>query len=106
MPEPGEVLTPTTTIGLSFLKEHVVICGRGIMVLGLDAPAEELAAAFRIAAPAPWVKGFAVGRTIFAAPARAWLADRIDDAGAVAAMAASFAALVDCWNDARTGERA
>ena len=39
---------------------------RGVVVLGLDAPAEELAASFALAARQPLVKGFAVGRTIFA----------------------------------------
>ncbi len=37
---------------------------RGIVVLGLDAPEEELAASFAEAARFPLVKGFAVGRTI------------------------------------------
>ena len=52
---------------------------RGIVMLGLDAPEADLVRAFRLAAGCPWVKGFAVGRTIFAEPARAWLAGRIDD---------------------------
>jgi 5-dehydro-2-deoxygluconokinase len=38
---------------------------RGILVLGLDAPEEELAASFETAAGFDLVKGFAVGRTIF-----------------------------------------
>ncbi|HCH72344.1 MAG TPA: 5-dehydro-2-deoxygluconokinase, partial [Ochrobactrum sp.] len=38
---------------------------RGIVVLGLDAPAEELEASLAIAADFDLVKGFAVGRTIF-----------------------------------------
>ena len=43
---------------------------RGIVVLGLEAPTDELAASFAVAARHDLVKGFAVGRTIFADAAR------------------------------------
>jgi 5-dehydro-2-deoxygluconokinase len=75
---------------------------RGIVMLGLDAPADELAAAFRAAAATPMVKGFAVGRTIFAEAAARWLGGRIDDEAAVADMAARFAMLVEAWQAATT----
>ena len=39
---------------------------RGVVLLGLSAPEEELIASFKAAASTPIVKGFAVGRTIFA----------------------------------------
>jgi 5-dehydro-2-deoxygluconokinase len=70
---------------------------RGVVLLGLDAPREELEAAFAAAAGAPIVKGFAVGRTIFADAARAWLAGKISDDEAVDDMAARFAALTEAW---------
>ena len=73
---------------------------RGVVLLGLDAPEARLAQAFRLAAACPRVKGFAVGRTIFADPARAWFAGRMDDGAAVEAMAANFARLVAVWEDA------
>ena len=73
---------------------------RGIVMLGLDAPAAELMAAFRIAKAVKRVKGFAVGRTIFADPARAWMAGKIDDATATAQMADRFAQLVAAWEGA------
>ena len=73
---------------------------RGIVMLGLDAPAAELMAAFRIAKAEKRVKGFAVGRTIFADPARAWMAGTIDDATATAQMADRFAQLVAAWEGA------
>jgi 5-dehydro-2-deoxygluconokinase len=73
---------------------------RGIMMLGLEAPEAELFAAFELAAACPLVKGFAVGRTIFAAPAAEWLAGRIDDAEVVAQMAAGFERLVNAWQSA------
>ena len=63
---------------------------RGIVVLGLEAPTEELAASFAVAARHDLVKGFAVGRTIFADAARAWLGGAITDAEAVDDMAAKI----------------
>lgn len=74
---------------------------RGIVVLGLDAPEAELAASFAVAARFPLVRGFAVGRTIFGAVAREWLAGRMDDAAAVAEMAARYRRLCDIWDTAR-----
>jgi len=70
---------------------------RGVVLLGLDAPQAALEAGFRAARTARTVKGFAVGRTIFADAARAWLDGGMSDAEAVAEMAARFAALVDIW---------
>lgn len=74
---------------------------RGIVVLGLDAPEDELAASFAVAARFPLVRGFAVGRTIFGAVARDWFAGRIGDADAVAEMAARYRRLCTIWDAAR-----
>ena len=74
---------------------------RGIVVLGLDAPEDELAASFAVAARFPLVRGFAVGRTIFGAVARDWFAGRIGDAEAVAEMAARYRRLCTIWDAAR-----
>ena len=71
---------------------------RGILLLGLDAPEEQLVEGFRRAAACPAVKGFAVGRTIFAEPAREWLGGRIDDAEVVDRMATRFGSLVEAWD--------
>ncbi|MBL8573918.1 MAG: 5-dehydro-2-deoxygluconokinase [Hyphomicrobiaceae bacterium] len=74
---------------------------RGIVMLGQDAPEADLAEAFAAAAGEPLVKGFAVGRTMFSASAEAWFAGRIDDAAAVADMAARYARLCEVWTNAR-----
>jgi 5-dehydro-2-deoxygluconokinase len=74
---------------------------RGVVLLGLSQPTETLIAAFEATATVPVVKGFAVGRTIFAEAARAWLAGEIDDAAAVRMLAANFSALVEGWRSAR-----
>jgi len=78
---------------------------RGIVVLGLEAPEAELAASFERAARFPLVKGFAVGRTIFADAARKWLAGEIGDAEASADMAARYRRLCRIWDDARAEAR-
>ncbi len=74
---------------------------RGVLLLGLDAPAEELEAGFAATAATPIVKGFAVGRTIFMAAAEAWLAGRMDDEAAIADMARRFGALTELWLSTR-----
>ncbi|WP_299785033.1 5-dehydro-2-deoxygluconokinase [uncultured Marivita sp.] len=76
---------------------------RGIVVLGLDAPEEDLAASFALAAKQPLVKGFAVGRTIFGDAARKWLAGQMSDAEAVTQMADRYARLCNIWDEARAG---
>jgi 5-dehydro-2-deoxygluconokinase len=76
---------------------------RGVLVLGLSQPLETLVAAFEASAQAPVVKGFAVGRTIFHEPARAWLSGEIDDATAVARLAETLVFLSDAWRRARAG---
>ncbi|GES44693.1 5-dehydro-2-deoxygluconokinase [Rhizobium dioscoreae] len=70
---------------------------RGIVLLGLEAPAEELIRSFEATLAAPSVKGFAVGRTIFSDAARAWLSGGMNDEEAIADMAGRFRQLTDAW---------
>ncbi|MES2144494.1 MAG: 5-dehydro-2-deoxygluconokinase, partial [Pseudomonadota bacterium] len=79
---------------------------QGIVILGLGQTEDELAASFRLAAPFPLVKGFAVGRTIHADVGRDWMAGRISDADATATMAENFRRLCGIWDDARKGKGA
>ncbi|MFC7066449.1 bifunctional 5-dehydro-2-deoxygluconokinase/5-dehydro-2-deoxyphosphogluconate aldolase [Brucella rhizosphaerae] len=74
---------------------------RGIVVLGLDAPAEELEASLKIAADFDLVKGFAIGRTILGDVARQWLAGKMSDADAVAEMAKRYRDFCDLWDRLR-----
>ncbi len=62
------------------------------------------ALSFAAAARHGLVKGFAVGRTIFAGAARAWLRGELDDAAAVATMAERFQRLCALWDEARAGK--
>jgi len=76
---------------------------RGIVVLGLGADESALAESFAVAARHPLVKGFAVGRTIFADAARRFMLGDVTPDEAVADMAGRYRALCDAWDEARTG---
>ena len=76
---------------------------RGILVLGQDARADDLRTSFGVATRHEVVKGFAVGRTIFADVARAWMAGSMTDEMAVARMSENFAGLGEAWDAARAG---
>jgi 5-dehydro-2-deoxygluconokinase len=74
---------------------------RGVLLLGLAADVPSLARGFRAARASATCRGFAVGRTIFQAPARAWLAREIDDATFKARARATYEALIDAWDRAK-----
>lgn len=86
------------------IEENDVYC-RGIVLLGLEAPEEQLREAFASAISSPWVKGFAVGRTIFAEAANAWLQGEIDDEAAIADMENKFQRLTDSWIEVEKATR-
>jgi 5-dehydro-2-deoxygluconokinase len=79
---------------------------RGVVMLGLDAPEAELREAFAAASGVGIVKGFAIGRTIFADAAERWLAGRLSDEGAVAEMSMRFRRLCEAWDRAAAPRRA
>lgn len=74
---------------------------RGVVLLGLEAPQDELELAFAATADVPVVKGFAVGRTLFIDAAEKWFAGTISDEEAIADMAARFDGLTRAWLAAR-----
>jgi 5-dehydro-2-deoxygluconokinase len=76
------------------------------VLLGLNASIAALSEGFRDARASRTCRGFAVGRTIFQEPSRAWLAGTIDDVTLVARVRDGFAALIDAWRGARAAERA
>ena len=73
---------------------------RGAVILGLNQPLADLARGFA-AATHPIVKGFMVGRSLWAEPARDWLRGTADDESFVATVAANFETLVDAWRASR-----
>jgi 5-dehydro-2-deoxygluconokinase len=74
---------------------------RGILLLGLEAAEKDLLDDFAVAAECSLVKGFAIGRTIFAEAALRWFAGTIGDETAIDDMAARFGRLVSAWSAAR-----
>ncbi|EPC02034.1 5-dehydro-2-deoxygluconokinase [Litchfieldella anticariensis FP35 = DSM 16096] len=75
---------------------------RGVVLLGLDAPMDDMKNGFTAAAQHAQCKGFTVGRTLFSAPSRAWLAGDIDDAQLVDQVAGNYAELIEEWQRLRT----
>ena len=84
----------------ALVQERDPYC-RGVVLLGLHASVEELAASFNQARDSATCRGFLVGRTIFHEPSRRWLAGEIDDAGLVAEVRANFETLILTWQRSR-----
>ncbi|CAA9405657.1 MAG: 5-keto-2-deoxygluconokinase / uncharacterized domain [uncultured Ramlibacter sp.] len=78
---------------------------RGVLVLGLEASEDDLDRSFRIAAPHPVCRGFAVGRSIFAEAAARWFAGQLDDPAVIDDVAQRYARLIERWDNARSAVR-
>ncbi|NWB95572.1 5-dehydro-2-deoxygluconokinase [Pseudomonas gingeri] len=84
----------------ALIQERDPYC-RGVVLLGLNAPAATLAHGFQQASQSRTCRGFAVGRTIFQEPSRAWMAGEIDDEALIRQVQATFVGLIDAWRAAR-----
>ncbi|MFS2157287.1 5-dehydro-2-deoxygluconokinase [Pseudomonas sp. Pseusp122] len=82
------------------IQERDPYC-RGVVLLGLNAPAAALAEGFQQARESQTCRGFAVGRTIFQEPSRAWMAGEIDDETLIRQVQATFVELINAWRTAR-----
>ena len=82
------------------IADHDPRC-RGVVLLGQLTSHEALLASFRAAASAPVVKGFAVGRSIWAESAQRWMAGEIDDEAAITDLARRLGVLVEAWRAAK-----
>jgi 5-dehydro-2-deoxygluconokinase len=78
---------------------------RGAVILGLNQPLQYLADSFANASN-PVVKGFMVGRTLWADASVRWLKNEIDDDALVDQVARNFAMLVDAWKTRHRNVRA
>ncbi len=96
-------LAPMTDAGwarlAALLEERDPYC-RGAVILGLNQPLQYLIDSFR-SATNPVVKGFMVGRTLWAEASVKWLEGQISDAEFVEEVAGNFEQLVDAWNSRR-----
>ena len=92
-------LAPMRAAGWDALQALIVArdpACRGAVILGLNQPLQLLAESFAVATN-PVVKGFMVGRTLWADASAGWLRNEIDDQGLVDQVATNFALLVDAW---------
>lgn len=71
----------------------------GVVMLGLDASMAELKQGFANSADFNIVKGFAVGRSIFGAPSREWLANRYTDQQLIDAIVTNYTQLISFWQE-------
>ncbi|WON76792.1 bifunctional 5-dehydro-2-deoxygluconokinase/5-dehydro-2-deoxyphosphogluconate aldolase [Serratia sp. UGAL515B_01] len=78
------------------IETHDPFC-RGVLILGLDSLEETLQAGFAAAADTFWVKGFAVGRTIFGTSSRLWLQGEISDAELIEQVKQKYLRLIGFW---------
>ncbi|CAJ0782286.1 bifunctional 5-dehydro-2-deoxygluconokinase/5-dehydro-2-deoxyphosphogluconate aldolase [Ralstonia chuxiongensis] len=92
-------LAPMTSDGWSRLEaliaERDPYC-RGAVILGLNQPLQYLIDSFE-GATNPIVKGFMVGRTLWADASLNWLRGTIDDQAFIDEVASRFAQLADAW---------
>lgn len=94
-------LSPESWQAISGLIEQQDPHCRGILILGLDAPVDVLKAGFAAAAKSPWVKGFAVGRTIFGQPSRQWLQGELNDEALIHQVKNNYLRLIQYWREVR-----
>ena len=95
------LLTDTAWQNVIAAIEHNDARTRGIVILGLGESEETLAQSFSIAGRYPLVKGFAVGRTIFADVAQQWFLGEKTDAKAIEEMAKNYQKLCIIWDKSR-----
>ena len=86
------------------IAQYDPLCN-GVLLLGLDAPEAALRESFAVAAPFDICKGFAVGRSIFGAAARSWLAGEIDDQAAVDLVAGNYQQMISFWRESSATAR-
>ena len=82
------------------IEERDPYC-RGVVLLGLNAPAQSLAEGFQQASQSRTCRGFAVGRTIFQEPSRAWMVGEIDDETLIQQVQQTFEQLIQAWRSSR-----
>jgi 5-dehydro-2-deoxygluconokinase len=85
------------------VRERDPYCA-GVLVLGQALEEEDLAEFFAAAASEPRCNGFAIGRSIYGAQARRWLAGEIDDEGLMSSVVGRYERMVALWQE-RDGRR-
>jgi 5-dehydro-2-deoxygluconokinase len=86
----------------SVVRDHDPYCA-GILVLGQAMEEEALGESFAAATAEPLCRGFAVGRSIYAEPARRWLAGEMGDVELADEVAGRYRRMSDLWRSGRAG---
>ena len=81
----------------SLIEQNDPYC-RGVVILGLGADKQKLNIGFKQASTSKYVKGFAVGRTIFAKPSNKWLNKDIDDRTLIKEVKENYREIIQMWN--------
>ncbi len=76
----------------------------GVVLLGMNAAADELIHSFRETVGSRVCRGFAIGRTIFQEPSRVWMNGEIDDECLVGMVRDAFEHLIDAWGSVRQAQ--
>ncbi len=99
-PDYWKILPPTQAETWNKLEEmlerHDPYC-RGFLVLGNNAPAEDLKKVFSSIPRIRHVLGFAIGRSVFLDAAEKWFAGALSDSEASSAMSGIFCQLIKSW---------
>ena len=82
----------------SVIERYDAMC-HGVLLLGLDAPEDQLRQTFKVAAHFPVCRGFAIGRSIFGDAARRWFDGKIDDDSAVELIAGNYRRMIRFWQE-------
>ena len=80
------------------VREHDPYCA-GLLVLGQGLSEEKLVEGFAAAANEPLCKGFAVGRSIYAKPARSWMSRDPADEEFVDSVVANYERMIKLWEE-------
>jgi len=72
---------------------------RGVVLLGLDAPIDEIREGFNNTAGFDICKGFTIGRTLWAKESRQWLAGELDDEGLINSVSNNYLQLIQYWRE-------
>ncbi len=99
-PDYWKILPPTQAETWNKLEEmlerHDPYC-RGFLVLGNNAPAEDLKKVFSSIPRIRHVLGFAIGRSVFLDAAEKWFAGALSDSEATSTMSGIFCQLIKSW---------
>jgi 5-dehydro-2-deoxygluconokinase len=78
------------------VREHDPYCA-GILVLGQALEEAKLGEFFAVAASEPRCNGFAIGRSIYGAEARRWLAGETSEEDLISSVAERYRRMISLW---------